>query len=117
MEPGDTKFIGCSQDVFSPHGQDDFCTRDNWQTAVVYLANELEMFGLASPCTKGEADQTQSSLDVITLGMLVSLTHSMYQCFDSALYYSELQLEAGPDVQILPGEAPRDGGRHQSCCR
>ena len=68
MEPGDTKFIGCSQDVFSPHGQDDFCTRDNWQTAVVYLANELEMFGLASPCTKGEADQTQSSLDVITLG-------------------------------------------------
>ena len=68
--PRDTKFIGCSQDVFSPHGQDDFCTRDNWQTAVVYLANELEMFGLASPCTKGEADQTQSSLDVITLGRL-----------------------------------------------
>ena len=38
MNHGERNFLGCSQDVFSPHGQDDFCTRDNWQTAVLYLA-------------------------------------------------------------------------------
>ena len=68
MDTGDRKFVGCSQDVFSPHGQDDFCTRDNWQTAVIYLAQELELLGLASPCTKAEGEQSQASLDVITLG-------------------------------------------------
>ena len=53
---------------------EDFCTRDNWQTAVLYLAQEMEVFGLASPCTKPEAGGTlvasaggQASLDVITL--------------------------------------------------
>ena len=67
MEQGDKHFLGCSQDVFSPHGQDDFCTRDNWQTAVLYLAQEMEGFGLASPCTKTEGGDSQASLDVITL--------------------------------------------------
>ena len=28
---GSRQFLGCSQDVFSPHGEEDFCTRDNWQ--------------------------------------------------------------------------------------
>ena len=74
MDTGERSFLGCSQDVFSPHGAEDFCTRDNWQTAVLYLAQEMEMFGLASPCTKPEAGTTleagaggQASLDVITL--------------------------------------------------
>ena len=30
----------------------DFCTRENWQTAVLYLAGEMETLGLPSPCTK-----------------------------------------------------------------
>ena len=74
MDTGERSFQGCSQDVFSPHGNEDFCTRDNWQTAVLYLAQEMEVFGLASPCTKPEAGGTleasaggQASLDVITL--------------------------------------------------
>ena len=74
MDTGERSFLGCSQDVFSPHGNEDFCTRDNWQTAVLYLAQEMEVFGLASPCTKPEAGGTleasaggQASLDVITL--------------------------------------------------
>ena len=69
MNHGERNFLGCSQDVFSPHGQDDFCTRDNWQTAVLYLAQEMEIFGLASPCTKNDdsGEQNQASLDVITL--------------------------------------------------
>ena len=74
MDTGERSFLGCSQDVFSPHGNEDFCTRDNWQTAVLYLAQEMEVFGLASPCTKQEAGGTleasaggQASLDVITL--------------------------------------------------
>ena len=74
MDTGERSFLGCSQDVFSPHGQEEFCTRDNWQTAVLYLAQEMEVFGLASPCTKPEAGLSmeagaggQASLDVITL--------------------------------------------------
>ena len=38
MDGGERRFLGCSQDVFTEHGQEDFCTRDNWQTAVLYLA-------------------------------------------------------------------------------
>ena len=30
----------------------DFCTRENWQTAVLFLAQEMELLGLSSPCTK-----------------------------------------------------------------
>ena len=67
MEQGERKFLGCSQDVFSPHGADDFCTRENWQTAVLYLAQEMELLGLSSPCTKGGEEAGQASLDVITL--------------------------------------------------
>ena len=70
MEQGERKFLGCSQDVFSPHGADDFCTRENWQTAVLYLAQEMELLGLSSPCTKGGEEAGQASLDVITLVML-----------------------------------------------
>jgi hypothetical protein len=32
----------------------EFCTRENWQTAVLFLAQEMEQLGLASPCTKVE---------------------------------------------------------------
>jgi len=67
MNQGERKFLGCSQDVFSENGQNDFCTRENWQTAVLYLAQEMEHYGLASPCTKGDSEQGQASLDVITL--------------------------------------------------
>jgi len=59
--------LGCSQDVFSEHGAADFCTRENWQTAVLYLAQEMELLGLPSPCTKGGDEASQASLDVITL--------------------------------------------------
>ena len=67
MDQGERKFLGCSQDVFSEHGAADFCTRENWQTAVLYLAQEMELLGLASPCTKGSEEAGQASLDVITL--------------------------------------------------
>ena len=67
MDQGERKFLGCSQDVFSPHGVEDFCTRENWQTAVLYLAQEMELLGLSSPCTKGGEEAGQASLDVITL--------------------------------------------------
>ena len=67
MDQGERKFLGCSQDVFSGHGADDFCTRENWQTAVLYLAQEMELLGLSSPCTKGGEEAGQASLDVITL--------------------------------------------------
>ena len=67
MNQGERKFLGCSQDVFSEHGAEDFCTRENWQTAVLYLAQEMELLGLSSPCTKGGDEASQASLDVITL--------------------------------------------------
>ena len=31
------QFLGCSQDVFSPHGEEDFCTRDNWQVSIIII--------------------------------------------------------------------------------
>ena len=67
MDQGERKFLGCSQDVFSEHGAADFCTRENWQTAVLYLAQEMELLGLSSPCSKGSEEAGQASLDVITL--------------------------------------------------
>ena len=88
---GSRQFLGCSQDVFSPHGEEDFCTRDNWQVgssqghhhnyhhhhiimlvmcqvAVVHLAQEMELLGLASPCTKAADSQEggQVSCDWLT---------------------------------------------------
>jgi hypothetical protein len=30
----------------------EFCTRENWQTAVLFLAQEMELLALPSPCTK-----------------------------------------------------------------
>lgn len=67
MEHGE-QFIGCSQDVFSANASpSEFCTRDNWQTAVLYLAGELETYGLPSPCTRTVGEESQASLDVIAL--------------------------------------------------
>jgi len=63
------QFLGCTQDVFNANAApSDFCTRENWQSAVLYLAGELETLGLPSPCTKADGEEElQSSLDVIAL--------------------------------------------------
>ena len=91
MDTGERSFLGCSQDVFSPHGNEDFCTRDNWQTAVLYLAQEMEVFGPASPCTKPESG--------VTLEASAGGQGSGQPRRD---HPGQLQLEADPDVQTGP---------------
>ena len=76
MNPGQSgNFLGCSQDVFHRNtelrggeqgGDSPFCTRENWQSAVIYLSQELELLGLPSPCSN-EGDGTGNSLDVVAL--------------------------------------------------
>ena len=70
MNPGQAgNFLGCSQDIFhrnadGEQGNAPFCTRDNWQSAVIYLSQELELLGLPSPCSNeyGEGGQGRYSV-------------------------------------------------------
>lgn len=82
-----SQFVGCSQDVFNATSSSEFCTRENWQTAVLYLAQEMESLGLASPCTRqlppqeGEEAAPQASLDVI---QLVNSTWKLIELYRSS---------------------------------
>ena len=42
------EFAGCSRDVFHKNheGEEEpFCTQDNWQNAVIFLNQELQLYG------------------------------------------------------------------------
>ena len=61
MNPGQTgNFLGCSQDVFhrnaelrGEQGDFPFCTRENWQSAVIYLSQEWCWTVVQIPNTDG----------------------------------------------------------------
>ena len=44
------EFSGCTRDVFHRNVEDEepFCTQDNWQSAVMYLNQDIELQGLPS---------------------------------------------------------------------
>ncbi len=74
MNPADN-FLGCSKDVFHRNADvrdhdetaSAFCTRENWQSAVLYLGQELEILGLPNPCAGGDVQGSQAGLDIVTL--------------------------------------------------
>ena len=76
------EFLGCSQDVFHRNAPQDapFCTRENWQGAVLFLTQELSNLGLPSPCASDEGGQG-NNLDVISLvNIAFELVQSYKRC-------------------------------------
>ena len=68
-------FVGCSRDIFHRNIEDDepFCTQENWQSSVIFLNQEVSLFGLPSICSN---DNGKSQLDVISL---INVTWSLIQ--------------------------------------
>ena len=70
------EFAGCSRDVFHMNHEvedEPFCTQDNWQSAVMYLNQDIELQGLPSIYN---VEQGQSQLDVISL---INVTWALLQ--------------------------------------
>lgn len=60
-------FAGCSRDVYHRNGEEEvepFCTHENWQSAVIFLNQELELNALPSICNN---DHGRGQLDVVSL--------------------------------------------------
>ena len=58
-------FLGCSRDIFHRNlerEEEPFCTQENWQNAVVFLNQELELNGWDSICSDVQGN---GQLDVV----------------------------------------------------
>ena len=75
MSNPEREFSGCTRDVFHRNIEEDepFCTQDNWQSAVMYLNQDIELQGLPSIYN---VEQGQSQLDVISL---INVTWALLQ--------------------------------------
>jgi len=61
------EFAGCSRDVFHMNHEvedEPFCTQDNWQNAVLFLNQELQLCGWDPICCDGNGN---GQLDVVSL--------------------------------------------------